>query len=314
MRPWVLVGATLGLFAIWSNSFVAIGYLLGSDAAPRRLDWTALTVARFLPAAAVAAAYLALFRRAEALTVLRRHWRRLFGCAFFVVPGYNSALYYGQQHGVPAPVASLTTALVPLFVMVLAVSFLGEHVSVPRLTGFVVAVSGMMVIALAKKEDVAHAYPALVAIVALAPLCWSLFSVLSKPVAGHVSPVVWTYLVTAIGGLLVLPLLPLFAWDQWAALDGRGWAALLYLSLPCTVLGFAVWTWLLRHLPATLVGFTVFLNPPMTAVSKWLWASLFPATFLFTIGGQEWVGGAITLAGLALALRPARAARFRRVG
>ena len=31
--------------------------------------------------------------------------------AALAVPGYNLALYYGQQHGVPAPVASLTTAL-----------------------------------------------------------------------------------------------------------------------------------------------------------------------------------------------------------
>ena len=52
IRPWVLVAATLGLFAVWSNSFVAVIYLLGNEIASRQLDWRALTVARFLPAGA----------------------------------------------------------------------------------------------------------------------------------------------------------------------------------------------------------------------------------------------------------------------
>lgn len=311
IRPWVLVAASLSLFLVWSNSFIAIGYLLGSDGGPRRLDWVALTLARFVPAAAVCGAWCALARRAAALELLRRHGRRLLLCALFAVPGYNLALYYGQQQGVPAPVASLTTTLVPLFVMLLAVGFLGERVPPRRLAGFAVALAGMVVVALARRAEAGGAYPALVAIVALAPLCWSLYSILSKPLAGSASPVVWTYLATTVGTLLLLPFAPGAAWSQWAALDLRGWGALLYLSLPCTVLGFAVWTWLLRHMPASLVGFTVFLNPPLTTLSKSILAALFPGSFRFTIGVQEWVGGAVTLAGVALALIPARFLRER---
>jgi drug/metabolite transporter (DMT)-like permease len=113
---------------------------------------------------------------------------------------------------------------------------------------------------------------------------------------------VWAYLCTATGGLAVTPLLAGRAWQQWAHLDLHGWAALLYLSVPCTVLGFALWTWLLRHLPASTVGFTVFLNPPLTTTSKFLLATLFPATFAFAIGPREWIGGVITLCGLGLAV------------
>jgi len=168
--------------------------------------------------------------------------------------------------------------------------------------GFVVAAAGMVLISLAEKDGEGHAYPLLIAVAALAPLCWSLYSVASKPVAGVASPVVWTYLATTLGGLMMLPLLPGAVWDQWTGLDAAGWGALLYLSLPCTVLGFAVWTWLLRHLPASTVGFTVFLNPPLTTTSKYLMAVFLPATFLFTIQPREWLGGALTLAGLAVAL------------
>ena len=178
--------------------------------------------------------------------MLRRYWRRLLVCSFFAVPGYNVVLYYGQQHGVPAPVASLTTALVPLFVMLLAALFLSERLTRRRLAGFSVAAAGMLLIASAKQGSGATAYPLLIAVTALAPLCWSVFSVVSKPVTGRVSPIVWTYLAICLGGLMTLPLLAGEAWQRWASLDGRGWAALLYLSIPCTVLGFALWTWLLK--------------------------------------------------------------------
>ena len=72
--------------------------------------------------------------------------------------------------------------------------------------------------------------------------------------------------------------------------------------MPCTVLGYALWTWLLRFLPASTVGFTVFLNPPLTTLSKLVMVTLWPATFLFTIQSQEWLGGAVTLVGMGIAV------------
>jgi len=298
------------LFGVWSNSFIAISYLLGRDGAAARFDWVGLTVARFLVAGVPCAIYCFAFRRGESIAILRTDWPRLLACGFFAVPGYNLALYYGQQHGVPAPIASLTTTLVPLFVMLLAAVFLGERLTSRRVSGFAVAAVGMVVISLANKGGVALHYPVLIAITALAPLSWSVYSVASKPMTGRVSPVVWTYLATTIGAVMTLPMLPGSTWRQWFTLDAAGWGALLYLAIPCTVLGFAVWTWLLRHLPASTVGFTVFLNPPLTTTSKYVFAAVMPATFAFTIVPQEWVGGAVVLIGMAVAVyAPRRRAR-----
>jgi drug/metabolite transporter (DMT)-like permease len=301
-RPWLLILAALFLFGIWSNSFIAVSYLLGSDAAPARLDWMSLTLARFLPASTICGAYCLLFRPAASLAVVRRHWGRLLVCGFLAVPGYNFALCFGQQHGVPAPIASLTTTLVPLFVLILAAIFLRERLTRRRLVGFVLAATGMAVVALARKEGTGAGYGWLVAVTALAPLCWSVYSVISKPLAGRVSPIIWTYLATFVGGTMLIPLLPGSAWRQMADLDAIGWGSTLYLSVPCTVLGYALWTWLLRYLPASTVGFTVFLNPPLTTVSKFTLAAVLPATFLFTIQPQEWLGGVLALAGMGIAV------------
>jgi len=192
-------------------------------------------------------------------------------------------------------------------VMTLAATFLGERLTARRLSGFAVALTGMILVSLARTGEGSLDYPLLVAIVAVAPLCWSIYSVVSKPLTREVSPLVWTYTGTAIGSVMVLPLLPGEVLRQWSALDLEGWLAVGYLSLPCTVLGFALWTWLLQQLPATSVGFTVFLNPPLTLVSKLLLSLAFLATFLFVSNATEWIGGAIVLGGLAIAIwRPRR--------
>jgi drug/metabolite transporter (DMT)-like permease len=86
---------------------------------------------------------------------------------------------------------------------------------------------------------------------------------------------------------------------------------LAFLVVPATVVGFAVWNALLRRLPASTVGLTVFLNPPLTTASKACLSAVFPASFAFVVTGQEWLGGATALAGVAVAVAPWRALRGR---
>ena len=305
MAPYLL--AALGLFLLWSNSFIASSYLLGGEGRPARLDFLGLTVARFLTVLPLCLLFSLGFRWRQSLELLRRHPWRLIACGLLGAPGYNLALYYGQQHGVPASVASLTTALLPLFVMLLAAIFLGERLTRRRLLAFCIACLGLVVIALSKGDPrLALDYGRLLAVTALAPLTWAIYSILAKPVMARSSPLLFTYLSITIG---TLPLLVAYSWGDrvdLSAMTGDGWAAVLYLSILCTFVGYAVWTWLLRHLPASTLGFTVFLNPPLTTTSKLILSLLFPTLFLWQMDLLEWLGGGLALAGLALAVWPRR--------
>ena len=307
---WPLAASVLGLFLIWSNSFVANEYLLLGTTS--RFDWQGLTVARYVLAAGVCWIYLLGWRRRETFEILRRYPRRLVACGALAVPCYNFCLAYGQQQGMPASLASVVTTLAPLFILVLATVFLSERPPAVLWVGLATAALGMWVIGTADRAGTEGSYSWAVAIAAGAPLSWATFSVISKPMAGRVSPLLWTYLSIALGGLMVLPLAWGRAGEQWAALDGFGWLALAYLALPCTVIGYAVWTGLLRSLPATVVGLTVFLNPPLATLSKAAWAFVFPETFVFAISGREWIGGGVVLAGLAIGLSRSLAAGLRR--
>jgi len=301
----------LVLFLAWSNSFVAVSFLLGREGVEARFDWISLTVARFLPAAVVMAPYVLFFRCRESWTILKGHPVRLLVAGLLAVPSYNLALYYGQQHGVPAPIASVTTTLAPLFLMVLSALFLGERLTWRRAGAFAVALTGVVLIGRAKQEtpgDVPYSLSVLV--LALAPLSWSLYTVISKPLTGRVSSVLWTYLSVMVGTVPLLFVLPFRGGPEMAALDATGWGALLFLSLLCTVLGYALWMVLLRHLPASTLGFTVFLNPPLTTASKWGLSLLLPAMFTFRVLPMEWVGGGVVLTGLLLAVMSRRTARL----
>lgn len=293
--------AALALFVVWSNTFVAIGYLLGVEGAPARFDWVSLTVARFLPVFVICAAIVATQLRA-AIAVVRQHWGRLIACGLAAVPAYNFALYWGQQHGVPAPIASLETTLAPLFILVLARFVLGEPIGPRRVVGFGLCLVGIVVVSLARRGEGGTAYPLVVAVTALAPLSWSLFSIWTKPVVGRVPATLWTWLVLLFGSLPLVAIAPFRGGPELLTLDAPGWLAVLFLAVLATVLGFATWSWLLGRLPASTVGLTVFLNPPLTTLSKWLLTLAFPAAFIFTIKPLEVIGGLVVLAGLAIAL------------
>ncbi len=300
-RPGLLVAATLALFLVWSHTFLAFEVLL----APRRGDppmgWLDLVVARMVPVAVVCAAWCFGARRAASVAILRRHPRRLLVCGLMSVPLYNGVLYHGIEHHVSGPVASLLTTLSPLYLVLLGWAFLGERLTARKGAGLALGLAGVVVIALARTAG-APASPGAVALVAAAPLAWSVHTALTKQVAHEHAPVLWTYLVLVVGALPLLPLLPWWGGPALARLDGTGLLLLAYLVLFATVGGNAVWTWLLRHLPASTVGLTIFLNPPLTTAGKWVLARVRPDAFDFAITPQEWAGGALSLLGVAVAV------------
>lgn len=305
---WLIGLWAFVLFLVWSNSFVAIGFLLGGERVGARFDWLSLTVARHLSAAAVCAPLCLLVWRRTALRLARRHARRLVLCGLLAVPCYHLPLYYAQQHGIAPPIASLQTSLAPLFLALLAAAFLGERLTARKSVGFLVALAGLVLIATSKGEDSAGvAYPTLVAVTALAPLSWACYSALTKPVSRDVPPVLWAYLALVVGTLPLVALAPWHGGRDLLGLDLVGWGALLFLALLCTVFGNAAWTWLVKHMPAASVGFTIFLNPPLTTLSKVVLSAAFPAWFAFQVAGLEWLGGLVVLLGLAVALGGRRA-------
>ena len=301
-----LVAATLALFAVWGNTFLAFEVLLVPRTGTAPLDWWGLLVARMVPVGILAGAWCALVRPRESAALALAHPVRLLVSGLMTVPVYNGFLYHGMQHRVVGPVASVVTTLTPLWLVVFAAAFLGERITARKEAGLVLGLVGLVLLAAGKGTNGASAGGRVLE-VAVAPLAWSVYSALTKPVTRDHSPLVWTFLVLAVGALSLLPALPVLGVPDLSALGSGDVALVAYLALAASIGGNAVWSWLLRHLPASTVGLTVFLNPPITLLSKVAWAAAFPAIVpAVAIAPLEWAGGAVMMAGVAFAVLPGR--------
>lgn len=288
-RGWVYL-ALVGLFLIWSNSFHAVTYFRQEVG----ISAPALVIIRYGPVAFFCLAYL-FVRRRESLPMLRAEGWKLLLMGLFLVPGYNLALNWGQGK-VPPATASLIIAMNPIFTFLLAIAFLGERARLVRWIGLAVAFTGIYLLVRTQQSSFGQGYEIYALVVLLAPLSWALATVTGKPLTSRYDPLLVTFAATGLGSLPFGAALIAGSGgvhEVLRSLDLVGWGALFHLSVPCTIIGFAIWFWALRHLPASSVSAFVFLNPPFTAIFGPVWGTeaFHWSTVLY---------GVVTLLGVAL--------------
>lgn len=285
-RKAALVNLSLvGLFVIWANAFTFVRI------ATRSLTPANLAILRF----ALVWPFLFLFpglyrlRKVEA-----RDWPRLLLVSFLMVAGYHLALNAAETR-VTASVAALTAGFAPILTGVLSALFLRERLPGRRVTGLVVSLAGLVVLVLGINGHIELTSLLGVFLAFLAPLCWSLSTVLSKPlVAKHrgLDVTVWGLF---LGTLFLLPWLrPASLVSQVMTMPFIAWASLAYLAYLSILLGYPVWFHALETKKASETGMFVYLNPLIGTASGvlFLHESLTPLMML---------GAAGILAGLVIA-------------
>ncbi len=209
----------------------------------------------------------------------------IFGALQF---GIAFAFGYWSLQVVPAGIASLALATVPIFTLVFAALARLEHFRSLSLIGALVSIAGVAVMFL---RGGAGDIPLvrLFASVMLA-VCLALAAVVVKRF-----PRVHAATMNAVGmsvGAVILLALSLIAGEKWA-LPTRleTWMAQLYLILPGSVGLFAVLIFVLRRWTATAVSYQSVLSPIVTiAVSAWLLSE--------HLTGRLAIGGLLVLIGV----------------
>lgn len=168
-------------------------------------------------------------------------------------------LFSGMQLGATAGLASLLLQLQVFFTIALAVVFLAENPSIWQMMGAMVSFSGVAMVALNVGGEVSTLGLFLIIAAAAA---WGTGNLISKKIGkvDMLALVVW-------GSLFACPLLLLLSffleqsyWRNigcahvsWPTIGAVGY--IVYLS---TLLGYAVWSWLLSQYPvATVAPFTL---------------------------------------------------------
>jgi len=269
---------------IWGNSFIAIKEVV------QYVSPLELVTVRFVPVALIFALWLLPTRGREAWSLVRAEgWRlALLGLTGAVL--YNIFLGWGETR-VAAGTASLIIALNPTFIYVLSILTLGERFLWRRALGLAIAFGGLFVIIRwgsgrpVTLDDAGYAL-----ITMLAPLCWSVYTVLGKSVVARHPPLLVTGVSMILAGLFSLVFVRPALLAQLPTLPASFWWAVLFLAVPCTVFAFAIWFAALERMPAGRVASFVYLVP-MFAVTFSRFLLDEPFTLALVVGAAILIGG-----------------------
>jgi drug/metabolite transporter (DMT)-like permease len=276
----------------WGLAFVAIKLVL-DHASP-----LGLTMIRFVITGGSFAILMTVWKGARA-RIERRDLGRILVMSVVGVTGYHLSLNYGEQF-VSAGVAALIISSMPVLVALLSVRFLGERIGGMKAVGIGVALAGVGVLVFLGTPGASLQISSLggAAAVALSPICWSIYTVMAKPLVAKYGGLPVTAITMAAGTILLLPVgLPAAIRDL-PRLDGSDWGWMTFLALGCTVYAYAVWNIALTKLEASSTAAWVYVVP------------LFSLTWGWILLGERltpWValGGALVLGGVILTERVA---------
>ena len=260
--------------AIWGFNFVVLK--IGLDEFPPIL----FSALRFLAAAVPAIFFVG--RPSVA-------WKWVIAVGLVLGVAKFSFLFIGLKAGMPAGLSSLLQSQV-IFTTVFAAVVLRERPKPVQITGIALAVAGIGVIA----WDYGLSSPLLGFLLLVgAGACWGVSNVLmryAKP-ADTLRFMVW------VSAVAVLPLFGLALLTEDVSALGRlnwsGVGAVGYVAWISTLLGFAVWGFLLRQYESSVVAPFSLLVPVFGMFSAWAFLGE-------DLSGLQAAAGGLVLAGLAI--------------
>jgi drug/metabolite transporter (DMT)-like permease len=279
--------ALLLTVVLWASAFPAIQVSVAG------YGWAGLALFRL----AIASAALAI---AAPLVKVRRPAMRdlpLIGVSAVTgMAAYQLLLGWGELR-VPGGTASLIVVTNPVYSAIIAVLFLGERIGGRQVTGGVIALGGIAVIAVGQGGLRFERY-ALVVLAAAVAL--GTYHAAIKPLLSRYTGLEVTAYATWAGTLLLLPAIPALA-HAWPHAGKQAIVATVFLGLAPSALGFVAWGYGVARLPVTVATGSLYLVPPIAVLIGYVWLGDKPSLI-------ELIGGAIALAGVAFAIhRPSTA-------
>ena len=202
--------------------------------------------------------------------------------------------------------AGWIVGLIPIWSAVLAGLFLRERFGPGKLAGLAFGFAGAVLVVSRGRIG-----PGLLALpgtrgdllMLASTLNWAVYTALGHATIRRLGSLRATAGAMFLGGLMLAPLfLYSGGWREYAALSGPGAAAVLYLGIGASGLGYLFWYGALERVETTRVAAFLYLEPLVTLIAAMvlLRESVGPATL---------AGGLMVLAGVALVQRaPARTA------
>ena len=277
-RALIYIGIAL---ITWSSAYAAIAYALASFT-PGEVALARLAIGSLCFAMLMWAKRVPLPQRSD--------WPQLAVMGVFGLTVYHLCLNYAETR-IASGTAAILIALVPAATATLSAIWIGERISARRMLGLGVALCGVVLVVLASGKQVK--FQPMAALVLVSVIASAVFFVGQKPFFTRNSMIG----VTAFGFFAAtLGALP-FGLGLPHALIAAPWsriAALLWLGIAPTFVGYLAWNGALRRASASQVSSFIYFSPPIAVLIGWVWLGEQPRWLTL-------VGGAITVGGVALA-------------
>ncbi|MCK9794900.1 DMT family transporter [Isoptericola sp. 4D.3] len=294
--PLTLVAMAVTV-VLWASAFVGVR-AVGHD-----LDAGALTLGR-VAVGTVALTAILLVARWRRRTPVRLPRGRLlllvlaWGVAWF--GAYNLTLNAAEQH-LDAGTTALLVNIAPMLVAVLAGVLLREGFPRRLLVGIAVAFAGVVVIAVATTSGRFDA--AGVGLGLASAVLYAGAATLQKRLLPQLDALTMTWLGCLAGTVAALPFLPALV-TQAAAAPSSSLLGVVYLGIFPTAIAFTTWAYALARVSAGRAAASTYAVPPLVVLMSWVLLDEVPVPVVL-------VGGALALAGVAVATLPRRPARAR---
>ena len=266
MKRGVVLGL-LVLYVVWGSTYLAIRF--GLESIPPFL----MSGLRYSLAGAI------LFAAAKAMGAPRIAARDLvpaFTCGALLLLCGNGGVVWAEQR-ISSGLAALLIATEPLFIVLLQALPPERHVPGGRaLAGVALGLLGVALLLSPARLGGERVDLLGAAVVLFAAFTWALGSLFARRFTPARSPLQATALQMLAGGALLLALSATVGeWARFspAHVSARSWAALIYLMVFGSLLGFTVYVWLLRTASPALVSTYAFVNPVVAMFLGWLLAA-----------------------------------------
>jgi drug/metabolite transporter (DMT)-like permease len=265
----------------WSSAYAAIAYALASFT-PGEVAFARLAIGSLCFGALLA------IRRVP--LPARRDWPQLALLGVIGLTVYHLCLNYAETR-IASGTASILISLVPAATAAVSAVWVRERLSPRTLTGLGIALVGVVLVVLASGKQVK--FEPMAALVLLSVLASAIYFVGQKPLFARNGMLGVTAFTFFAGTLGTLP----FASGLSGALAAAPWshiAALLWLGIAPTFIGYLAWNAALRRASASQVSSFIYFSPPIAVLIGWIWLGEQP-------GALTLVGGVVTVGGVALA-------------
>ncbi|MFQ5614115.1 MAG: DMT family transporter [Anaerolineae bacterium] len=250
----------------------------------------------------VAAGTMLILARAtrHAFRFERRHLPYLIGLGILGNTSYQLFFVFGIAN-TTADNSSLILATVPVWVALFGTLAGVERVTGRGWLGVGLSLAGIILIILGSDRGLQLHFGGATllgdGLVLLATLCWSTYTLATRPMMRRYSPVAVTSFSTLMGAIpLMLLSAPFMLRLDWNGVPANAWAALVLSGIFGIALAYFFWNNGVSRLGSTRTSLYSNLVPAVALLTAWLWLGE-------TLTAQQWWGGLLALAGVALARR-----------